>query len=53
MLADVNAISSAGLPVFLTGDFNEPSHLDRTTAAKASLCSLEAPWSSAKAVVAA
>ncbi len=54
MLAEVHAIRSEGLPVFLTGDFNEPSHLDWTPAAvKANRCPLEVTWPSTKAVTAA
>ncbi len=38
-------------PVFLTGDFNEPSHLDWTeAAAKAGNCPLAVEWPSTKAI---
>ncbi len=54
MLAEVKAIQSEGLPVFVTGDFNEPSHLDWTAAAvKAKYCPLAVQWPSTKAVEAA
>jgi endonuclease/exonuclease/phosphatase family metal-dependent hydrolase len=44
----------SGLPVFLTGDFNEPSHLDWTEAtASAKLCPLAVAWPSTRAVMAA
>jgi endonuclease/exonuclease/phosphatase family metal-dependent hydrolase len=51
MLAEAKTILSDGLPVFLTGDFNEPSHLDWTSAAvKANHCPLAVPWPTTKAV---
>ncbi len=51
MLAEVNEILAEGLPVFITGDFNEPSHLDWTAAAaQANLCPTEVQWPSTKAV---
>lgn len=54
MLAEVQAIWSEGTPVFITGDFNEPSHLDWTPAAvKANRCPLEVPWPSTQVVTAA
>ena len=34
-LADMSAALNSGIPVFFTGDFNEPSHLDWTEAAAA------------------
>ncbi len=52
LLADLNAAVARGQPVFLTGDFNEPSHLDWTErAAKASKCPLPVPYPSTLAVV--
>lgn len=33
LLKEIKLIEDAGLPVFVTGDFNEPSHLDWTEAA--------------------
>lgn len=54
LLAEVKAVLPEGLPVFITGDFNEPSHLDWTTAAvTAKYCPLEVPWPSTKAIDAA
>lgn len=54
MLAELKTISKAALPVFLTGDFNEPSHLDWTAAAAdAKLCPMEVAWPATRAVVAA
>jgi endonuclease/exonuclease/phosphatase family metal-dependent hydrolase len=50
-LAEVNAAAAEGLPMFLTGDFNEPSHRDWSTAAAAAkLCPLCVEWPSTKAV---
>jgi exodeoxyribonuclease-3 len=54
MLAEVKAILPEGTPVFITGDFNEPSHLDWTAAAAAAkLCPLEVLWPSTRQVVGA
>lgn len=54
MLDEVKAILPDGLPVFITGDFNEPSYLDWTPAAvKANLCPLAVQWPSTQAVEAA
>jgi endonuclease/exonuclease/phosphatase family metal-dependent hydrolase len=51
MLAEVGAIRPEGLPVVLTGDFNEPSHRDWTQAvAEAGLCPLEVRWPTTEAV---
>lgn len=51
MLTEVKAVVPEGLPVVLTGDFNEPSHLDWTTAAaKANQCPLAVRWPSTQAV---
>jgi endonuclease/exonuclease/phosphatase family metal-dependent hydrolase len=51
-LAEVNAAAAAeGLPMFLTGDFNEPSHRDWTAAAAAAKrCPLCVEWPSTKAL---
>jgi endonuclease/exonuclease/phosphatase family metal-dependent hydrolase len=50
-LAEVNAAAAEGLPMFLTGDFNEPSHRDWTAAAAAGKqCPLCVEWPSTKAV---
>jgi exodeoxyribonuclease-3 len=54
LLDEVQAISSEGLPLLLTGDFNEPSHLDWSeVAARAKLCPLAVEWPSTKAIEAA
>lgn len=54
MLGEIKAILAEGLPVFITGDFNEPSHLDWTEAAtKQKLCPLAVEWPTTKSVVAA
>lgn len=51
MIAEVKAILPEGWPVVLTGDFNEPSHLDWTEAAAiANLCPLAVQWPATKAV---
>jgi endonuclease/exonuclease/phosphatase family metal-dependent hydrolase len=51
MLAEVAAVVPEGLPVFLTGDFNEPSHRDWTAAAATSgKCPLCVEWPTTKAV---
>lgn len=50
--ADAGALSS-GQPVFVTGDFNEPSHLDWTAdAVAAGVHVAEVPWPTSLAVVA-
>lgn len=52
MLAEVQAVLPEGGPVFITGDFNEPSCFDWSAAVvKAKLCPLEVPWPSTAAVV--
>jgi exonuclease III len=52
MLAELKAVLAEGFPVTVTGDFNEPSHLDWTqAAADAKLCPLKVEWPSTKAVV--
>lgn len=54
MLAEVKAVLAEGTPVFITGDFNEPSHLDWTAAAAAAkLCPLPVEWPTTKTIVAA
>jgi len=41
----ISPLLSRGEPVFLLGDFNEPSHLDWTpAAAEASLCAMKVQW---------
>ncbi|QDV33880.1 endonuclease/exonuclease/phosphatase family protein [Tautonia plasticadhaerens] len=54
LLAEVGAVLPEGLPVVITGDFNEPSHRDWTAAAAAAgLCPLGVRWPSTGAVEAA
>lgn len=54
MLAEVKAVLPERLPVFATGDFNEPSHLDWTAAAAtAKHHPLEVRWPTSAAVEAA
>jgi exodeoxyribonuclease III len=51
LLAEVSEVATEGLPMFVTGDFNEPSHRDWTTAAAvANQCPLCVEWPSTKAV---
>lgn len=52
MLAEVSTATNQRDPVFVTGDFNEPSHLDWTAAvAAAKRCPLEVAWPTTKAVM--
>ncbi|MFT5110640.1 MAG: exodeoxyribonuclease-3 [Pseudoalteromonas tetraodonis] len=45
LLKDMEAALASGLPVILTGDFNEPSHLDWTAkAAETKCCKLPVKW---------
>jgi exonuclease III len=54
MLAEAKAVLGEGLPISLTGDFNEPSNLDWTEAAtKAELCPIAVQWPATNAVEAA
>ena len=51
LLAEVERVRRDGLPVFVTGDFNEPSHLDWTqAAADARKCPIKVEWPSTKAL---
>ena len=51
VLWDIKSILSSGEPVFLTGDFNEPSHLDWTTeSAQARLHPLKVSFPTSKQV---
>lgn len=51
VLAEMQQALASGLPVFLTGDFNEASHLDWTAAADAAgVHSAEVPWPTSTAV---
>ena len=50
-LGEVNSAGAEGLPMFLTGDFNEPSHRDWTAAAAtARQCPLCVEWPGTNAV---
>ena len=53
VLAAIDSLMNAGVPVFLTGDFNEPSHLDWTglTAEKDMHFSMAVEWPVSKAVI--
>jgi len=52
LLAELRPVLAAGGPVFLTGDFNEPSHEDWTArAVKAGRCPLEVRYPTTLAVV--
>jgi endonuclease/exonuclease/phosphatase family metal-dependent hydrolase len=52
MLAEVKAARARAGAIFLTGDFNEPSHLDWTPAVfEAHLCPASVAWPSTRAVV--
>jgi endonuclease/exonuclease/phosphatase family metal-dependent hydrolase len=51
LLTEVGTVASDGLPMFITGDFNEPSHRDWTRAAADSKgCPLSVEWPSTTAV---
>jgi endonuclease/exonuclease/phosphatase family metal-dependent hydrolase len=51
LLAELKPVLARGEPVFLTGDFNEPSHLDWTSrAAAAGLCPLPVEYPSTRAI---
>lgn len=52
LLMDMGPALRAAEPVLLTGDFNEPSHLDWTErAAKEGLCQMPVAWPSSRAIV--
>lgn len=52
LLAELRPALASGAPVFLTGDFNEPSHLDWTPRAEAAgACPVAVDYPSTKAVV--
>ncbi|RYX80827.1 endonuclease/exonuclease/phosphatase family protein [bacterium] len=54
MLEELQPALKTGLPLFVTGDFNEPSHQDWTEgAAKAKLHPIKVEWPSTKALVTA
>jgi endonuclease/exonuclease/phosphatase family metal-dependent hydrolase len=49
VIDDIKEVRNEGLPVFLTGDFNEPSYLDWTIrASEAGLCKLPVQWPATK-----
>lgn len=51
LLAELNVARMSGVPVVLTGDFNEPSHQDWTEAAvKAKKCPLKVEWPTTLAI---
>jgi endonuclease/exonuclease/phosphatase family metal-dependent hydrolase len=48
-IAEITKAQDDKIPVFLTGDFNEPSYLDWTTrAAEAGLCKIPVAWPATK-----
>jgi exonuclease III len=52
MLAEVEAIRSRGTPIFVTGDFNEPSPADWTDAvARAGRCPVAVHWPTADTIL--
>jgi endonuclease/exonuclease/phosphatase family metal-dependent hydrolase len=52
LLKDLQATVEPGATVFVTGDFNEPSHLDWTTAAqRAGKCPVAVAWPTTKRVI--
>jgi len=45
MLAEIEEVKQTQSPIFITGDFNEPSHLDWTdSAVEAELCPVKVQW---------
>ena len=51
LLAEVNDVAAEQIPMFVTGDFNEPSHRDWTMSVAArNQCPLCVEWPSTKAV---
>ena len=54
LLEDMQPAIDSGLPIVLTGDFNEPSHLDWTPrAAEGGCCKLAVRWPASTQIVAA
>ncbi len=52
LLPELEYAIDTGLPVFLTGDFNEPSHLDWTVEAKnAGIAPLKVQWPTSDAIM--
>ena len=53
LVADIEASRTPGTPIFVTGDFNEPSHQDWTDAAVAAgLCPIKVAWPATRALAA-
>jgi exonuclease III len=51
-IAEIIEAQKDNCPIFLTGDFNEPSYLDWTEkASKAGICKIPVAWPSAKAFI--
>lgn len=53
LLSNMSSAMASGIPVFLTGDFNEPSHLDWTAEAAAAgrNFGMQVDWPTSRAVV--
>ncbi|MDR1504934.1 MAG: endonuclease/exonuclease/phosphatase family protein [Prevotella sp.] len=52
VITDIRDVQDEGWPIFLTGDFNEPSFLDWTErAVEAGLCKLPVQWPAEKAFI--
>lgn len=52
LLMDLGPAIASGEPIILTGDFNEPSHLDWTErAAEAGRCQLPVAWPTSRAII--
>jgi endonuclease/exonuclease/phosphatase family metal-dependent hydrolase len=50
VIEDIKSVQNQGFPLFLTGDFNEPSYLDWTERATAAgLCKMPVEWTATKA----
>jgi endonuclease/exonuclease/phosphatase family metal-dependent hydrolase len=51
LLREIASVTADGLPIFVTGDFNEPSHLDwNQLAADAGKCPIKVEWPTTKAL---
>jgi endonuclease/exonuclease/phosphatase family metal-dependent hydrolase len=52
IISEIKEAQKDNCPIFLTGDFNEPSHLDWTgNAAKSGICKMPVAWPSTKALM--
>jgi exodeoxyribonuclease III len=52
LLKEINAVRHEGTPIFVTGDFNEPSNLDWTEAAAiAGKCPIAVRWPTTAAIL--